>query len=130
VGAGAGQPPEPRQTAKAEPSVNLVPDGYGGRFRTRATVLEGPRSGPQLCVAVMESYPPQCSGPPIEGWDWSTVRAESASGTTWGAYVLTGTYDGTTFTLTEPARPVREEPTLGPPLTSSAPLSGALQPID
>jgi hypothetical protein len=105
LGAEPGQPAEPRPPVAAKPSVNLVPDGYDGRLRTRATVLESPRSGPQLCSAVMESYPPQCSGPPIKGWDWSAVRAESAAGTRWGAYVLTGTYDGTTFTLSEPARP-------------------------
>lgn len=88
----------------AKESVNLVPEGYDGRFRTSATVLESRDHGPQLCYAVMESYPPQCSGPDIAGWDWSTVDAESASGTTWGHYVVVGTFDGETFTLTEPAK--------------------------
>ena len=88
----------------ARPSVNLVPEGYDGRFRTSATVLESRDHGPQLCYVVMESYPPQCSGPDIAGWDWSTVEAESASGTRWGQYVVVGTFDGETFTLTEPAK--------------------------
>ena len=102
----ADRTPAPKLPA----SVNLVPDGYDGRFRTRATVLESPDLGPRLCYAVAESYPPQCSGTPIAGWDWSTVRAESAHGTTWGEYVVTGTYDGETFTLTEPAEPARGLP--------------------
>jgi hypothetical protein len=67
-------------------------------------VLESPDHGPQLCYVVAESLPPQCEGPDIGGWDWSKVEAESRSGTTWGEYVVTGTFDGHTFTLTEPAR--------------------------
>ncbi len=94
----------------ARPSVNLVPEVYDGRFRTRATVLESPDHGPQLCYAVMESYPPQCGGPRIEGWDWSAVDAESASGTTWGEYVVAGTFDGQTFRLTQPPRPADRTP--------------------
>lgn len=55
---------------------------------------------PQLCLgAIAESYPPQCGGPEIAGWDWDTVDGEeSASGVTWGAYAVTGTWDGTVFT--------------------------------
>lgn len=105
-----GEPPSP--------SVGLVPEAYEGRFRTFATVLESPEHGPQLCHAVATSLPPQCGGPDIEGWDWDAVEAESAGGTTWGSYVIVGTFDGETFTLTEPAavddgtieRPVPEDP--------------------
>lgn len=86
------------------PPVNLVPDGYHGRYQVRATVLEKEGHGPQLCMAVAESYPPQCGGPKVAGWKWSAIRHESAAETQWGAYVLVGTFDGTTFTLTEPAK--------------------------
>lgn len=72
-------------------------------YETTATVLESPGHGPQLCLGgVAESYPPQCGGPGIVGWDWSTVEGESANGTTWGTYSLTGTWDGETFTVTGP----------------------------
>ena len=84
------------------PSVNLVPAGYDGRFRTSATVLESPEHGPQLCYAVLESFPPQCGGPDVAGWDWSDVTHESARGTRWGSYTVVGTFDGERFTLTEP----------------------------
>ena len=65
------------------------------------TVLD-PGTGPQLCLgAIAESYPPQCSGLPLEDFDFGDVGAEEASGVTWGSYAVTGTFDGTTFTATE-----------------------------
>lgn len=71
---------------------------YTGIF----TVLEGRGHGPQLCSMVAESYPPQCGGPDIAGWNWDHAPdAESADGVTWGFYSVTGTWDGATFTLTE-----------------------------
>jgi hypothetical protein len=94
--------PSPGATAKAS-GQNLVEPGYTGRFRVRATVLESPHHGPQLCDAVAQSNPPQCGGPDIVGWDWSTVTADSSYGTTWGFYVVTGTWDRARmrFMLTE-----------------------------
>lgn len=56
--------------APPEPStgpVNLVPDGYIGRFRIATTVLENEQHGPQLCVGVAQSLPPQCGGLDISG---------------------------------------------------------------
>src|SRR5688500_15971617 len=74
------------------------------RYEADLTVLESPDHGPQLCAAVADSYPPQCGGPDIVGWDWGEVDdAESANGTTWGSYHVVGTWDDGTFTLTEPA---------------------------
>lgn len=57
----------------------------------------------QFCMgAVAESYPPQCSGVPLAKWSWEGVDGSEQSGTTrWGAYALIGTYDGTTFTVTQ-----------------------------
>ncbi len=90
----------------APTGANVVDADYDGRFRAAATVLESPEHGPQLCDTVMDSYPPQCGGPDIVGWDWGVVDGEeSASGTTWGSYIITGTWDGRRFTLTEAPRP-------------------------
>lgn len=77
-----------------------------------ATVLESPSHGPELCLGgVEESYPPQCGGVPLVGWDWSQVDGEeSANGTTWGAYTVVGRYDGTSLTLTEPPGPPAPPP--------------------
>ncbi|MBS43097.1 MAG: hypothetical protein CMH83_08065 [Nocardioides sp.] len=58
--------------------------------------------GPELCLGpVAESYPPQCSGPPVEGWDWASYRGtfDRVDDVRWGAYAVTGTWDGTTFTV-------------------------------
>ena len=65
------------------------------------TVLDS-GSGPEMCLgAVAQSYPPQCGGPELVDFDFGDVGAEEAAGVTWGQYALTGTYDGTTFTVTE-----------------------------
>ncbi|HET6686836.1 MAG TPA: hypothetical protein VFH02_09965 [Jiangellaceae bacterium] len=91
----------------------------GGRYTTTATIIEAPHHGPQLCTSVMESYPPQCGLGSIEvvGWDWTVVDGSDAEGgTTWGTYVVIGTYDGERFTITESPMPyVAPEPTPEPP---------------
>jgi hypothetical protein len=97
-----GAAPSPTKAAPAP--VNLVRDGYHGRLRVQATVLQNAQHGPQLCQAVAESLPPQCGGPDIAGWNWGAVRHDSAQGSKWGIYLLIGTFDGKTFTLTEPAK--------------------------
>lgn len=65
------------------------------------TVIQHGDSEPQFCLGpVRQSIPPQCSGPEIAGWDWATVDGHETSGTvTWGAYAMTGTWDGVRFTL-------------------------------
>lgn len=77
------------------------------RYTASATVLESPDHGPQLCLGgVQESYPPQCGGPDIVGWDWAEVDTkESASGTTWATVSVVGTWDGERLTLTQPPGP-------------------------
>lgn len=58
----------------------------------------------ELCLgAIAESYPPQCSGIPLAGWNWDGVEgAESSGDVTWGAYAVQGHYDGEGFTATQP----------------------------
>ncbi|WP_022892997.1 hypothetical protein [Agromyces subbeticus] len=88
-------------TASSSPTGEVTGDG---------TVREADGSAPELCLGgVAESYPPQCSGPEIVGWEWSRAEGEeTASGVTWGGYSVRGTWDGERFTLTEP--PVPHEP--------------------
>ncbi|WP_107764720.1 hypothetical protein [Nocardioides terrigena] len=65
------------------------------------TVLDD-GEGPELCHAVAESFPPQCSGVPMAGWTWADhPEHEDESGVKWGDFALTGTFDGTTFTVTD-----------------------------
>jgi hypothetical protein len=79
-----------------------------GEVLAQATMLQMDGEAPELCLGgVAESYPPQCGGPPILGWDWAAVeQAESASGVTWGSYAITGTWDATAFTVTQPPVPL------------------------
>lgn len=94
-------------SANANPDSTSAGAAASRVYTATSTVLESPEHGPQLCLGgVADSYPPQCGGPDIDGWDWDAVTgAESASGTTWGSYTVVGTYDGERFTLTEPAQP-------------------------
>jgi hypothetical protein len=55
-----------------------------------------------MCLgAVAESYPPQCGGPALADFDWGDVGSEEAGGVRWGSYALTGTFDGSGFTVTD-----------------------------
>jgi hypothetical protein len=81
------------------------------------TVLQVDDDAPQLCLgAIAESYPPQCGGPEVVGWDWEAVEGEeSASGVTWGAYAVWGDWDGETFTVTrEPILAALYDPMVDP----------------
>jgi hypothetical protein len=80
------------------------------------TVLEKDGT-PMLCLgAIAESYPPQCSGPEVVGWDWAAVDGEqTASGVTWGSYAVWGDWDGTTFAVTrEPVLAALYDPMVDP----------------
>lgn len=95
--AACGEEDASAASATSSPSADQV---YTGTF----FVLENADHGPQLCTdGVMESYPVQCSGTDVVGWSWADVEGEeSHAGTTHGTYRITGTYDGTAFTVTEP----------------------------
>jgi hypothetical protein len=134
AGRTAGTPaaPEPSQTSTG--TANLVPDGYTGRFRIVATVLENAEHGPQLCTGVEDSLPPQCGGPDVAGWAWTGLRYESAAGTRWGSYLLVGTFDGRVFRMTEPPKvndgSLNPQPRI-PDFTSPCPVpSGGWRPVD
>jgi hypothetical protein len=65
------------------------------------TVLDD-GDGPELCHVVAESLPPQCEGVTMADWVWSDhPEHEEQSGVRWGSFALTGTFDGTTFAVTE-----------------------------
>jgi len=83
-----------------------APDGViaaPGQVIGQGTVIQTGDTTPQFCLGpVMESYPPQCSGPEIVGWAWDAVEGhETAGDVTFGAYAIWGTWDGTVFTAEE-----------------------------
>ncbi|MBG6054426.1 hypothetical protein IWX81_000816 [Salinibacterium sp. CAN_S4] len=62
----------------------------------QGTVIQVGDAAPEFCLgAVAESYPPQCSGPELVGWDWAANEgSETASDVTWGTYAVFGSWDG------------------------------------
>jgi hypothetical protein len=97
----------------AFPQPRLTGDELVGQ----GTVLQKGDAEPQFCLGgVEESYPPQCGGPTILGWDWSLAQhSESVSGTTWGTYAVFGTWDDTVFTQTQPPIPLSLYSPVGSP---------------
>ena len=67
---------------------------------------------PELCLGpIAESYPPQCGGPALVGWDWADHKDtfEQQGDVRWGTYLVTGTWDGTVDDRDrgDPRRPLR-----------------------
>jgi hypothetical protein len=75
-------------------------------------VVSSPGHGAELCTGPQPAImPPECDGPRIARWDWSSVSdATTWHGVTWGTYHLVGAFDGTTFTLTQPPSSPRPPP--------------------
>lgn len=93
------------------PSASAQADG-AQEYRTVATVTEESGGPPRLCHDLEATYPPRCSGPAVAGWDWdATDREQSAAGITWVEAELTGTWDGTRFTMTRVPAPPPDAPT-------------------
>jgi hypothetical protein len=102
----------------ATPAGPASPDGSGasihppaaatGEVIGQGTVMQVGEDSAEFCLgAIMESYPPQCSGPEIIGWDWAAAEMSENSGSvTWGSYALQGTWDGVAFTTTQPPIPL------------------------
>lgn len=96
---GADTPDVPDSPGSPAADTNVIGQG---------TVLQVDGEDPVLCLGgVMESYPPQCEGPVVEGWDWNPIEIkESSGGVTWGTFAVVGSWDGEVFTLAEPPVPL------------------------
>ncbi|MFZ2501634.1 MAG: hypothetical protein WAW88_03025 [Nocardioides sp.] len=60
--------------------------------------------GAEVCFGpIGESYPPTCEGIPVSGWKWKQVRGgfEHIQKVKFGMFAVTGTFDGTTLTVTD-----------------------------
>lgn len=88
-------------TSPGSPAADRYVIGQG-------TVLEIDGEDPVFCLGpVMESYPPQCDGPAIVGWDWEGIDIkESSNGVTWGTFAVVGEWDGAVFTVKETPIPL------------------------
>lgn len=98
-GASIGSPPPASSDAPVGQSLgSLAPAPPEGDVVGQGTVLD--RDGDvRLCLGpIAESYPPQCEGIPLDQWTWEGLDGYETSETTrWGAYAVSGTYDGQRF---------------------------------
>jgi hypothetical protein len=118
--AGCANPADPGAGGDTVPGGAGEPEPIAaeGEVTGQGTVLQKDGEVAQFCLGpVMESYPPQCSGPELIGWEWPDDQMwESSNGVTWGTYAVSGTWDGETFTVTYPPiplalyDPIRPEP--------------------
>lgn len=100
---GASAPPTSTTVPSDSRLEEAEPAPPEGTVVATGTVLD--ESGEvRLCLgAIRESYPPQCDGVALDEWSWDGVDGSEASGETrWGAYAVTGTWDGERFTVTAP----------------------------
>jgi hypothetical protein len=107
--AGCATPADPGDAGDVVPGGGQpAPIAAAGEVTGQGTVLQLDGEPAQFCLGpVMESYPPQCSGPELIGWAWPDDEfSESSNGVTWGSYAVTGTWDGVAFTETQPPMPL------------------------
>ncbi len=59
--------------------------------------------GPEVCLGpIAESWPPQCSGPALLGWDWAEHEMSERQGKIrWGSFAITGSWDGEALTAAD-----------------------------
>ena len=106
---GCATPADPGDGGDVVPGVGEpTPIAAPGVVVGQGTVLQKDGEEARFCVgAVMESYPPQCSGPVLAGWEWPDDGMwESSNGVTWGTYAVSGTWDGDVFTRGEMVVPL------------------------
>jgi hypothetical protein len=95
-----------------------------GQVTTRGIVTVMDTGEPELCLGpVAESWPPQCGGPPIDGWRWGDHDGvfERQQGIRWGQFVVTGTWDGTRFGYEDAVPAALHDPPVEAPPASPAP---------
>ncbi len=120
----AASPPTaspPASSPPTSPSAGAIPPADGEVVtRTLATVMD--TGSPELCLGpVAESYPPQCRGIPLRGWDWAEHQGafDTSGGVRWGQFQVVGTFDGTTMTVTRATAEAVYDPSVlevpGPP---------------
>ncbi len=100
---GSGAPPSAADAPPGASLGSLWPGPPDGEVLAQGTVIDV-AGEVELCLgAIMESYPPQCSGIPVTNWTWEGIDGWETSGdVTWGAYAVQGSYDGEAFSVTQP----------------------------
>lgn len=96
----------PASSAPATPAdrPDSVPAAVGEVTTSVPVTVLDDGGGAELCLGgVFQSLPPQCDGPAVAGWDWVEHAGdfEEVRGVRWGAFVVSGAFDGSTFTPSE-----------------------------
>jgi hypothetical protein len=121
TGTSTGTATDPGGPSASRPTA--VPAAEGEvRSRDLATVMD--TGSVELCLGpVAESYPPQCGGPAITHWDWADQRGmfEQQGDVRWGTFAVRGTWDGTSFTLSEAVPGALYDPMVPAPSTTPTP---------
>ena len=115
--------PDSSSPAASGPPAAAVPDGPV-RTRDLATVMD--TGSPELCLGpIAESYPPQCGGPALLGWDWAEHDGtyDQQGDIRWGTYAITGTWDGTSFTASEAIPGALYDPAMPTPTPTPSPAT-------
>ncbi len=101
---GSAAMPEDLATATSTLNVPVRPNAV---LTGEGLVVQVDDDPPVLCLApYVETYPPQCSGPLLLGLAWEEMPPYSmAQNVRWGQARVVGTFDGATFTLTQPPSP-------------------------
>lgn len=130
AGCGADNGPSTAADPTTQPLVEApavpirVPAARGPvRSRNLATVMDT-GAGAELCLgAIAESYPPQCSGPTISGWNWSDHAGtfEKQGRTRWATYAVSGSWDGTVFTVADAISGALYDPAAAQPTVLPSP---------
>jgi hypothetical protein len=101
------------------PATPPVPEPSGEvRTAQLATVIDA-GEGVQLCLGpIAQSYPPQCGGPDVTGWDWSGIGQlhDQQGAVTWGSYAVTGRWDGSSLAASSAVPAALYDPAMVPPL--------------
>jgi hypothetical protein len=116
---------DPGGSGNGPDAPTAVPAAPGDvRSRNLITVMDKDANDDlvELCLGpVAESYPPQCGGPAITNWDWDSLEGmfEQQGDVRWGTFAVTGTWDGTAFTVSDAIPgalydPMPEEPPVYP----------------
>ena len=115
---------DPAGDTPASPAAPAAVPAAPGAVATRDLALVRDDGAPVLCLGpVAESDPPQCSGPELVGWSWRDHRPmfERSGGVTWGSFAVTGTFDGTAFTVQSAVPAALYDAMVQEPVTHPAP---------
>lgn len=116
--------PQPAATITTVPSTEPAPVPSGPVELVGAAMLleDSTSGGPMLCWGMLQSLPPHCSGPVLQGdFSWDDVEHDETSGVRWTnemyefhGYLDIESGDLGTFTMTRPVQPHTPVPTVEP----------------